>query len=60
MLLETTINLIIFTILIILTAFFVATEFAIVKVRHSRLNQLVNEGKPGALSASKVVNHLDE
>jgi len=58
--LETTINLIIFTILIILTAFFVATEFAIVKVRHSRLNQLVNEGKPGALSASKVVNHLDE
>lgn len=57
---ETTINLIIFTILIILTAFFVATEFAIVKVRHSRLNQLVNEGKPGALSASKVVNHLDE
>ncbi|QYA44230.1 hemolysin family protein [Macrococcoides bohemicum] len=57
---ETTINLIIFTILIILTAFFVATEFAIIKVRHSRLNQLVNEGKPGALSASKVVNHLDE
>lgn len=46
--------------LIILTAFFVATEFAIVKVRHSRLNQLVNEGKPGALSAHKVVNHLDE
>jgi CBS domain containing-hemolysin-like protein len=58
--LETTINLIIFTVLIILTAFFVATEFAIVKVRHSRLNQLVNEGKPGALSASNVVNHLDE
>ncbi|MCE4956436.1 hemolysin family protein [Macrococcoides caseolyticum] len=57
---ETTINLIIFTVLIILTAFFVATEFAIVKVRHSRLNQLVNEGKPGALSAHKVVNHLDE
>lgn len=57
---ETIINLSIFTLLIILTAFFVATEFAIVKVRHSRLNQLVNEGKAGSKSASKVVSQLDE
>lgn len=56
----TIINLFIFLILIILTAFFVATEFAIVKIRHSRLNQLVNEGKAGSLSAKKIVNHLDE
>ncbi|GGB07014.1 HlyC/CorC family transporter [Macrococcus hajekii] len=57
---ETFINLLIFTILIILTAFFVATEFAIVKVRHSRLNQLVAEGKRGSQSAQKVVSQLDE
>jgi len=46
--------------LIALTAFFVATEFAIVKVRVSRIDQLISEGKKGALSAKKVVTHLDE
>ena len=43
----------IFAILIALTAFFVATEFAIVKVRHSRIDQLVAEGKAGSLAANK-------
>lgn len=47
-------------ILIALTAFFVATEFAIVKVRASRIDQLIAEGKKGAVSAKKVVSHLDE
>ena len=56
----TTIYLIAFVILIILTAFFVATEFAIVKVRSSKIDQLVAEGKKGALSAKKVTTHLDE
>lgn len=37
-----------------------ATEFAIVKVRTSRIDQLIAEGKPGALSAKKVITHLDE
>ena len=37
-----------------------ATEFAIVKVRHSRLSQLVAEGKPGSRAAQKVVSQLDE
>ncbi len=46
--------------LIALTAFFVATEFAIVKIRVSRIDQLIAEGKKGALSAKKVVTHLDE
>ncbi len=54
------INLLIIALLIILTAFFVATEFAIVKVRTSRLEQLRAEGKKNADSAIKVVNHLDE
>ena len=57
---STAINLTIFTILIILTAFFVATEFAIVKLRQSRIDQLVMEGKKNALAAKKVTTHLDE
>ncbi|KAA6449371.1 hemolysin family protein [Bacillus swezeyi] len=56
----TAINLIIFAVLIALTAFFVATEFAIVKVRTTKIDQLVLEGKKGAVSAKKVVTHLDE
>lgn len=47
-------------VLIGLTGFFVATEFAIVKVRSSRINQLVTEGKKGAAAAKKVTSHLDE
>ena len=56
----TIINLIIFSALIALTAFFVATEFAIVKVRQSRIDQLVAEGKSGSLTAKNVTTHLDE
>ncbi|MBB6443442.1 hemolysin family protein [Bacillus benzoevorans] len=54
-----TINLILIAILIALTAFFVATEFAIVKVRSSRINQLIEENKPGAKAAKNVITHLD-
>ncbi len=46
--------------LIALTAFFVAAEFAIVKVRTSRIDQLVAEKKSGALAAKKVISNLDE
>ncbi|MBT2727647.1 HlyC/CorC family transporter [Bacillus sp. ISL-75] len=56
----TTINLILIVLLIALTAFFVATEFAMVKVRMSRIDQLIAEGKKGAVAAKKVVTHLDE
>ena len=56
----TTINLILIVLLIALTAFFVATEFAIVKIRMSKIDQLIAEGKKGAISAKKVVTHLDE
>jgi CBS domain containing-hemolysin-like protein len=54
------INVLVIVLLIALTGFFVATEFAIVKVRTSRIEQLMAEGKKGAVSAIKVVNHLDE
>ena len=57
---STAINLTIFIILLALTAFFVATEFAIVKVRQSRIDQLVAEGKAGSLAAKNVTTHLDE
>ncbi|MFJ8514359.1 hemolysin family protein [Lysinibacillus xylanilyticus] len=57
---ETILNLSIFTILLALTGFFVATEFAIVKVRSSRLDQLIAEGNKRAISAKYVVSHLDE
>ncbi|WP_102344963.1 hemolysin family protein [Bacillus sp. Marseille-P3661] len=56
----TTINLLLIALLIALTAFFVATEFAIVKVRMSRIDQLIAEDKKGALAAKRVVSHLDE
>ncbi len=47
-------------VLIALTGFFVATEFAIVKVRMSKIDQLVLENRKGAVAAKKVVTHLDE
>ena len=46
-------------ILIAFTGFFVA-EFAIVKIRSSRIDQLVAEGKRGALATKKVTTNLDE
>ncbi|WP_336883394.1 hemolysin family protein [Priestia koreensis] len=55
-----TINLILVAVLILLTAFFVAAEFAIVKMRSSKVDQLVAEGRKGALAAKKVTSHLDE
>ncbi|MFJ5772123.1 hemolysin family protein [Psychrobacillus sp. NPDC093180] len=56
----TILNLAIFIFLLVLTGFFVATEFAIVKVRNSRVDQLVAEGRKGSLAAKHVTTHLDE
>ncbi|HEY4579194.1 MAG TPA: hemolysin family protein [Savagea sp.] len=49
-----------FAVLIMLTAFFVAAEFAIVKVRSTRIDQLVEEGHKKAHIAKKILQHLDE
>nr|WP_263324190.1 hemolysin family protein [Neobacillus sp. Marseille-Q6967] len=54
------VNLLAFVLLIALTAFFVAVEFAIVKVRGSRIDQLVSAGRKNADSAKEVVSNLDE
>lgn len=54
------VSLILIAVLIAFTAFFVAAEFAIVKIRSSRIDQLVEEGKPGAKAAKHVTTHMDE
>ena len=46
-------------VLVLVNGFFVATEFAIVAVRRSRLEQLAQEGHPRAALAQQVVGHLD-
>lgn len=53
-------NLVIIAILIALTAFFVASEFAIVKIRSSRIDQLIEEGNKHAIPVKKVISNLDE
>ncbi|RFU63848.1 hemolysin family protein [Peribacillus glennii] len=53
-------NLIFLVVLIAMTAFFVATEFAIIRVRSSRIEQLIEEGRTGAVAAKRVTSHLDE
>lgn len=52
-------NVILLLVLIAVTSFFVATEFAIVKVRSSRIDQLISEGNSQANAAKKVISNLD-
>lgn len=53
------INILLIIILIVLTAFFVATEFSIVKVRPTRIDQLIAEGSKNAVHVKKIIDHLD-
>ncbi len=55
----TLLNLALLVILIALTAFFVGSEFAVVKIRMSRLDQLIAEGNKKAVMAKKVASDLD-
>jgi CBS domain containing-hemolysin-like protein len=52
-------NLFLVALLIGLTAFFVGAEFAILKVRMSRIDQLITDGNKKAVLAKKVANDLD-
>ncbi|WP_099222012.1 hemolysin family protein [Listeria costaricensis] len=54
-----TIKFVIIALLIGVSAFFVATEFAIVKMRPSRLDQLLAEGNKRAHLARHIYNHLN-
>ncbi|HWJ76615.1 MAG TPA: hemolysin family protein [Niallia sp.] len=52
-------NLFLVAVFILLTAFFVGAEFAILKVRMSRIDQLIAEGNKKAIVAKKVAQNLD-
>lgn len=52
-------NLVMVAVLIGFSAFFVAIEFAIVRVRTSRLDQLIAEGNKRAVAVRQVVSNLD-
>ncbi|WP_078414686.1 hemolysin family protein [Priestia abyssalis] len=53
-------NLIMIAVLIAISGFFVASEFAIIRVRSSRIDQLVAEGSKQGAAAKKVIENLDE
>ena len=46
-------------ILVALNAFFVASEFALVKIRFSQLELEIKQGKKWALRAKSILSHLD-
>ena len=54
-----TVYLIVALLLVLANGFFVATEFAIVKIRPTQLKALQDAGRPGADAAAKMVGHLD-
>lgn len=53
-------KLLLVVVLIAFTAFFVASEFAIVKIRSTRIDQLIGEGNKKARAVKRVITHLDE
>src|SRR5574344_910493 len=53
-------NLAIIALLLLSNGFFVASEFAIVKVRKTRIEQLVNEGNSTAKIAMEAIKDLDK
>ncbi|WP_435152623.1 hemolysin family protein [Haladaptatus sp. DFWS20] len=46
--------------LVFMNGLFVATEFALVKIRRTRVNELVEAGKPGANFVKEAVENLDD
>ncbi|MCS7459527.1 hemolysin family protein [Paenibacillus doosanensis] len=52
-------NLVLIVVLILLNGFFVAVEFAMVKVRNSRIETLVKDGNTGAKFAQKITGNLN-
>ncbi|MCQ2739742.1 MAG: hemolysin family protein [bacterium] len=54
------INIFVIAFLLFVNGFFVASEFALVKVRKTRLEQLSNEGNSNAKKALKLVNETNK
>jgi CBS domain containing-hemolysin-like protein len=46
--------------LVLMNAFFVAAEFALVAVRRSRVDEMLNNRRAGAASVKQAVEHLDD
>ena len=57
---EIFINIFIIAFLLFVNGFFVAAEFALVKVRKTRLEQLSNEGNKNAKKALKLVCNMNK
>ncbi|MFC7391640.1 hemolysin family protein [Scopulibacillus cellulosilyticus] len=53
------INIILILLLIVISAYFVAAEFAIVKVRKTKIDQLASEGNKNAKAVQKIIGQLD-
>ncbi|MBP2000914.1 CBS domain containing-hemolysin-like protein [Paenibacillus shirakamiensis] len=53
-------NLIIIVLLILLTAFFVASEYSVIRVRISRIDQLASAGNRKAKAVQDILSKLDE
>lgn len=58
--LKTILALVAIPILIAINAFFVAAEFALVAIRRTRVEELVNEGRPRAKSLLTAVDQLND
>ncbi|MDN8771470.1 CNNM domain-containing protein, partial [Staphylococcus aureus] len=56
---STIISLIIFILLIALTTVFVVSEFALVKIRATRIEQLADEGNKPSKIVKKMIANLD-
>ncbi|WEK55399.1 MAG: hemolysin family protein [Candidatus Cohnella colombiensis] len=53
------VDLVLIIFLVLLNGFFVAAEFSLVKVRGTRIETLVQEGRKQAKTAAHLVDHLD-
>ncbi|HWI50655.1 MAG TPA: hemolysin family protein [Symbiobacteriaceae bacterium] len=58
--LTSVLELVLALLLVFLNGFFVAAEFAVIKVRATRIQQLMEAGNPRAAAAHEVVTHLGE
>ncbi|MDO8494852.1 MAG: hemolysin family protein, partial [Deltaproteobacteria bacterium] len=58
--LPTSVGLLLVAVFVLLNGFFVAAEFAIVKVRRTRIEVLVSKGNLRARLVNKIINKLDE
>lgn len=59
MLLEYLLNILIVFVVVLMNAFFVAAEFAIVKVRNTQIDPLAEKGNTRAAIAKEIVRHMD-